>query len=74
MGYGALGPLHEAGTAVEGARDDRSPFRFVESLYSIGEWKSPHRLQSPADLLWYVDNQEAEGLYRLRNNYARIID
>lgn len=73
VGYGALGRLHEAGT-VGGARDDRTPFRFVESLYSIGEWKSPHRLQSPAELLWYVDNQEADGLYRLRNNYARIID
>ncbi len=69
VGYGALGPLHEAGT-VEGARDDGTPLRFVESLYSIGEWKSPHRLQSPADLLWYVDNQEDEGLYRLRNDYA----
>lgn len=71
VGYGALGKLHEAG-AVEGARDDRTPFRFVESLYSIGEWKSPHRLRSPADLLWYVDNQEDEGLYRLRNDYASI--
>ncbi|MCG5528049.1 MULTISPECIES: type I-F CRISPR-associated protein Csy2 [Halorhodospira] len=73
VGYGALGPLHEAG-AVAGARDDRTPFRFVESLYSIGEWKSPHRLESPAELLWYVDNQESDGLYRLRNDYARIID
>lgn len=71
VGYGALGPVHEAGT-VEGARDDQTPFRFVESLYSLGEWKSPHRLRSPADLLWYVDNQEADGLYRLRNDYARI--
>ncbi|MCG5531472.1 type I-F CRISPR-associated protein Csy2 [Halorhodospira halochloris] len=73
VGYGALGQLHEAG-AVEGARDESTPFRFVESLYSIGEWKSPHRLQSPSELLWYVDNQEEDGLYRLRNDYARIID
>lgn len=69
VGYGALGPIHEAGT-VEGARDGRTPMRFVESLYSIGEWKSPHRLQTPADLLWYVENQEADGCYRLRNDYA----
>lgn len=73
VGYGVLGPLHEAGT-VEGARDERTPLRFVETLYSIGEWKSPHRLTSPAELLWYVDNQETEGLYRVRNNYTRIID
>jgi len=69
VGYGALGPLHEAGT-VEGTRDESTPLRFVESLYSIGEWKRPHRLRSPAELLWYVDNQEADGLYRLRNDYA----
>lgn len=69
VGYGALGPLHEAGT-VEGARDEQTPFRFVESLYSLGEWKSPHRLRSPADLLWYVGNHEADGLYRLRNDYV----
>lgn len=69
VGYGALGPVHEPGT-VEGARDDKTPFRFVESLYSIGEWKSPHRLRNPADILWYIDNREAEGLYRLRNDYG----
>lgn len=69
VGYGALGPRRDAGT-IEGARDDKTPFRFVESLYSIGEWKSPHRLQSPADILWYVDNQETNGLYRVRNDYA----
>ncbi|MBK1726031.1 type I-F CRISPR-associated protein Csy2 [Halorhodospira neutriphila] len=68
VGYGALGPLHEAGT-VEGARDMGVPFRFVESLLSIGEWKSPHRLSSPEELLWYVSNREQEGLYRLCNDY-----
>ena len=71
VGYGALGPLHDAGS-VEGARDDQTPFRFVESLYSIGEWKSPHRFRSPAELLWYVDYHEAEGLYRLRNDYTQM--
>lgn len=69
VGYGALGPVHNAGT-VEGARDETTPFRFVESLYSIGEWKSPHRLRKPEDILWYVENREAEGLYRLRNDYG----
>ncbi|MBK5935499.1 type I-F CRISPR-associated protein Csy2 [Halorhodospira halophila] len=73
VGYGALGPIHDAG-AVAGARDEHTPSCFVESLYSIGEWKSPHRLQSPAELLWYVANRESDGLYRLCNNYARIID
>lgn len=70
VGYAALGPLHDAGT-VYGARDESTPVRFVESVYSTGEWKSPHRLDSPADLLWYVvDRQAGDGLYRLGNRYA----
>lgn len=68
VGYGALGPLHEAGT-VANARDATTPFRFVESLYSIGEWISPHRLHDPAQLLWYADSDIESGLYRCRNDY-----
>ncbi|GAB4062508.1 type I-F CRISPR-associated protein Csy2 [Uliginosibacterium sediminicola] len=69
VGYGALSDLHPAGT-VANARDATTPFRFVESLYSIGEWLAPHRLQSPQQLLWYADSDAEAGLYRVRNDYA----
>ncbi|MBN8893655.1 MAG: type I-F CRISPR-associated protein Csy2 [Rhodanobacter sp.] len=68
VGYGALGELHDAGTVAH-ARDATTPFRFVESLYSMGEWIGPHRLHAPQDLLWYADSRPDEGLYRCRNNY-----
>lgn len=68
VGYGALGDLHAAGS-VANARDATTPFRFVESLYSMGEWLGPHRLHSPQDLLWYADSQPDNGLYRCRNDY-----
>ncbi|MBA2079799.1 type I-F CRISPR-associated protein Csy2 [Rhodanobacter sp. PCA2] len=68
VGYGALGNLHAAGS-VANARDATTPFRFVESLYSMGEWIGPHRLHSPKDLLWYADSRSDEGLYRCRNDY-----
>jgi CRISPR-associated protein Csy2 len=68
VGYAALGPLHDAGS-VANARDASTPFRFVESLYSMGEWIGPHRLHSAQDLLWYADSQPDEGLYRCRNDY-----
>ncbi len=68
VGYGALAALQPAGS-VANARDATTPFRFVESLYSIGEWLGPHRLQRPQDLLWYVDSQPDQGLYRCRNDY-----
>jgi CRISPR-associated protein Csy2 len=70
VGYGALGEIHEAGS-VANVRDMSVPFRFVESLYSIGEWVSPHRLHSPQQLLWYSDSQP-NGLYRCRNDYRPV--
>ena len=39
----AIAPLHEAGSVLN-ARDAATPLRFVESVYSMGEWISPHRL------------------------------
>lgn len=68
VGYGALGELHAAGS-VANTRDSVTPFRFVESLYSIGEWISPHRLQSPQQMLWYADSDADTGLYRCCNDY-----
>lgn len=71
VGYGALGERHPAGS-VANARDATTPFRFVESLYSMGEWIGPHRLHSPQDLLWYADSRPDEGLYRCRNDYRPV--
>lgn len=68
VGYGALGELYDPGS-VANARDTTTPFRFVESLYSIGQWISPHRLKRVDDLVWYVDNDLDKGIYRLRNDY-----
>jgi CRISPR-associated protein Csy2 len=68
VGYGALSPCYNPG-AVTNARDTATPFRFVESLYSLGQWISPHRLDRPGDLLWYSTSDPDSGLYRLRNDY-----
>jgi len=68
VGYGALSELYSAGT-VAGARDLHTPFRFVESLYSMGQWISPHRLSRPSDLLWYPSSNPNSGLYRCANDY-----
>jgi CRISPR-associated protein Csy2 len=68
VGYGALSDLYDPGTVMN-ARDTTTPLRFVESLYSIGQWISPHRLNVPGDLLWYVQNDLGAGLYQLRNDY-----
>lgn len=67
VGYSALSELYDAGE-VENARDPKVPFRFVESMYSIGEWCSPHRLISLSDLLWYSSADHEAGIYRCINH------
>lgn len=66
VGYAALSEEHAAGT-VRNARDASVPLRFVESVYSLGEWRGPHRLQSLDQLLWYAQADEETGLYRCCN-------
>jgi CRISPR-associated protein Csy2 len=73
VGYGALGELHNAGS-IPNTRDASTPFRFVESLFSMGEWISPHRLHSASQLLWYADSQTEQGLYRCRNEFQAQTD
>lgn len=63
IGYRALSPLYDGGT-VDNARDMVTPFRFVECLYSLGEWKSPHRCRLPQELLWTYKTDARDGSYR----------
>lgn len=77
VGYAALSPLYPPGS-VGGTRDRDTHFRFVESVFTLGEWIAPHRLGSALDLLWWPDHeprtepstQEQDiHLYRCRNAY-----
>jgi len=68
VGYAALSPRHAAGEVLN-TRDATTPLRFVESVYSMGEWISPHRLMHLEQLLWHAETDEALGLYRCRNGY-----
>lgn len=74
VGFTALSTLHSPGT-VRGARDMNTPFRFVETVWSIGQWVSPHRLKQLNDLVWAPDNDHSphkgseHGLYRCINSY-----
>ncbi|MDR2050306.1 MAG: type I-F CRISPR-associated protein Csy2 [Deltaproteobacteria bacterium] len=71
-GYAALSPLHEPGEVAQ-TRDTETPFRFVESLYSIGEWVGAHRVANLADLLWSARYDAGNGLYLCRNDYSQKI-
>lgn len=72
LGYAALADVQEPGT-VTNARDATTPFRFVESVYGIGQWIAPHRLTDVRQMLWYASTDAATGLYRCCNNFAQLL-
>ncbi len=72
IGYAGISPLYAPGE-VENARDAATPFRFVESLYSLGEWVSPHRLNDLGQLLWTQETDAANGIYRCINRYSESL-
>ncbi len=71
VGYAAVSPLYAPGS-VANARDASQPFRFVESVLSLGEWVSPHRIAEATDALWHHDAQPDAGLYRVHNPYPHV--
>ena len=70
VGYASLTAQAHAPGEVLNARDASTPLAFVESVYSLGEWISPHRLQSVDALLWHAESEPAKGLYRCRSGYV----
>ena len=68
VGYGTLSDRHLPGV-VANARDDTTPFQFVEAVYSLGQWIGPHRLNDARQLLWYGQYDGEHGLYRCCNGY-----
>lgn len=71
VGYVGLSDLHDPGQ-VQNARDGDTPLRFVESIYSMGEWISPHRLDSVDALLWHAETDLNRGVYRCRSNHVPV--
>lgn len=65
-GFKAISPLYEGGK-VDRSRDPNIPFRFVESVYGVGEWLSPHRIRNLEQIFWryHVDGD----WYLCKNNY-----
>lgn len=67
-GYRGISDLHEPGQVAR-SRDSTTPFRFVESVYSIGEWLSPHRATNLTQLIWRYYAEPETGWYLCRNSY-----
>lgn len=72
VGYAGISDLHAPGEVVN-TRDAATPFRFVESLLSLGQWIGPHRLSCLEQLLWHYGGDPQTGLYRCINRYAELL-
>jgi CRISPR-associated protein Csy2 len=68
IGYRGISDLYDPGQVVR-SRDSTTPLRFVESVYSVGEWLSPHRATSLKQLIWYYHAEPETGWYLCRNSY-----
>ena len=68
VGFVAISELYPPGE-VDGARNQTLPFQFVESIYSIGQWISPHRLTDIKGIFWEPFYDQVTGVYRCINDY-----
>src|SRR5690606_27312007 len=72
-GFRAISELYEPGV-VKNARDHNTPFRFVEGIYTMGEWRSPHRIDDLRQLLWTYSVDTEDGLYRCTTPHFSDLD
>lgn len=50
-GFKAISALYQ-NQEVDKTRDESTPFRFVEAVYGVGEWRSPHRIDELGQIIW----------------------
>jgi CRISPR-associated protein Csy2 len=73
IGYSVLSSLYSSGE-IQNARDATTPFGFAESLYSLGEWISPNRVENLDQLLWHTESQPENGIYCCVNRYSSYLE
>lgn len=69
IGYAALTDLQPQ-SVIKGLRHDDYPATFVETLISLGEWQSPHRIENIVDILWNYNTEPKNGVYELVQPFA----
>ncbi len=68
VGYAAISQLYAPGE-VKDTRNSNVSFRFVESVFALGEWINLHRVSQLEQIFWHHNAQPDAGLYRLQNPY-----
>lgn len=71
IGYQAISPLYE-NHEVKCTRDQTTPFRFVEPLYGLGEWRGVHRIKDIRDLIWNYQTENEMYICQNKNKGVKI--
>lgn len=71
-GYQGISPLYQPGE-VENARDPEQPFRFVEAIYGVGEWRGVHRISDLDELLWRYHHQDNQYLCQSKQPVEELV-
>ena len=70
VGYHGISPRFKAGL-LENSRTNDNDSQYVESVYSLGRWINPHKLQLENKLsaaFWYYDHDVDNALYLVSSN------
>lgn len=71
VGYLGISELYE-NEKVSNTRDTTTPFRFVESAYTLGEWINPLKLRSLDEFLWFNNSNAEKGYYLVEQKNISI--
>ncbi|MFD1801424.1 type I-F CRISPR-associated protein Csy2 [Mixta tenebrionis] len=70
-GWQGISPLYAPGE-VKNARDPAQPFRFVEAVYGVGEWRGVHRINDVDELLWRYHYQDGHYLCQSKRQVEEL--
>ncbi|MDO5674214.1 MAG: type I-F CRISPR-associated protein Csy2 [bacterium] len=62
LGYQGIAPAFAAG-ALANCRTDEYPAQYVESVYGLGKWVFPHRIDDITKAFWRYQHQAENDLY-----------
>lgn len=69
VGYQGISPIFKAGEMANN-RNPEYESQYVESIYSLGKWVFPHRIDDLAKAFWYQVYQPEQDLYLVQQNFS----
>lgn len=68
VGYQGISPVFDAGQMANN-RNPEYKSQYVESIYSLGQWLFPHRIDDLANAFWYQIYKPEQNLYLVQQTF-----